>query len=98
MPTFEITSSQARRNFYKILEGVGERGDNYTIRIYKNAKVRVIREELAQILEEVIGKEVWDEIHKILDKNRRAGPSTDKAGEGTKETIRKLLKSKFREN
>lgn len=85
MSTYEITSSQARKNFYQILKRVGERGDNYVIKVYKEAKVRIIREDFAQILEQIIGKNIYNEIHKILDRN-------GKVGEGTKETIKKILK------
>lgn len=85
----EITSSQARNNFYRILERVGEGGNTYTVRIYKDAKVRIIREEFAQILEQIIGKNTWNEIHLVLDREKRVG-------EETKETIKKILKPKLR--
>ncbi|MBU1111040.1 hypothetical protein KKB83_05500 [Patescibacteria group bacterium] len=88
MPSTPITSSQARKNFYKILKRVGESGENFTIKVYKDAKVRIIREDLAEILEQLIGPAIWTEIHKLLEQ-------TPKIGEGTRETIRKMLKSKL---
>ena len=61
------------------------------VKVYKDAKIRIIREDLAEILEEIIGKDVWSEIHRILKKNRAVG-------EGTRGTIRKILKPKFRKS
>ena len=55
------------------------------IKVYKEAKVRIIREDFAQILEQIIGKNIYNEIHKILERN-------EKVGESTKETIKKILK------
>lgn len=87
MGSLEITSSQARKKFYQIIKRVGEGGDNYTVKVYQDAKVRFIREEFAKILEEIIGAHTWEEIHRLMSHE----PKLDQS---TKETIKKIIKPK----
>ncbi len=64
----EINSAAARQQFFQLLRRVGRGGETVRIKIYRQPQVRLIREDLAQLLEEIIGP-AWQEIHKILARN-----------------------------